>query len=229
MPPEGSGPRGGPANSAKRVSTSHSFLRKVGSWAKWFRADVGNVSPQSPASPHLLRLVLHDLPHNRCNRYRTARWWAKCCQKATSGLLLATPQAMVVRTQPTMAAICRASSKYPAVPPRLRDFPQECPVNQDNREMMRSMAFLALTLMVLGTSGCGCCRNMVAKKQPCPPQPVYQQCAPVCAPQCQTCDPCGNTGGVTYNYGGTPAMMMPQSFEGMQMMAPSSGCSTCAQ
>ena len=99
--------------------------------------------------------------------------------------------------------------------------------------MKQSLALLALTLMVLSTSGCGCCRNRLARQQTCAPQPVYQQCAPVCAPQCQTCqpvcDPCGDVGGVTYNYGGVPAMMMPQSFEGVQMMDPSGGCSTCAQ
>ena len=84
------------------------------------------------------------------------------------------------------------------------------------------MVFLALTCLVVGTSGCGCCRNRVVKRQPCP-QPVVQQCAPVC-------DPCGTGGAVTYNYGGTPAMMtMPQMMDGMQMMAPSGGCSTCAQ
>lgn len=94
--------------------------------------------------------------------------------------------------------------------------------------MKRTIAFSALALMVIGTTGCGCCRNRVVQRKPCPPQPVYQQCAPVCAPACpQPCDPC-NTGGVTYNYAGGPSMMMPGSFEGVQMMEPAGGCSTCA-
>ena len=96
--------------------------------------------------------------------------------------------------------------------------------------MIRSIAFSALALLVIGTTGCGCCRSRVAKRQPtCAPQPV---CAPMCAPTCApTCDPCGNPGGVTYNYGGAaPAMMMPgTTMPGVQMMESTGGCSTCAQ
>jgi hypothetical protein len=96
--------------------------------------------------------------------------------------------------------------------------------------MKRTLVILALTSVVLGTSGCGCCRDAFAKKS----QPVtYAQpapmCAPMCAPACVPCDPCAPNSGnmATYGYGSTPSygygssptmMTMPQS---MPMMAPS--------
>lgn len=93
--------------------------------------------------------------------------------------------------------------------------------------MKRTLVILALASMVLGTSGCGCCRGLFAKKT----QPVtYAQpapvCTPQCVPQCVPCDPCASGSTATYGYsgyGGTPAMMtMPQS---APMMAPSDcGC-----
>ena len=110
--------------------------------------------------------------------------------------------------------------------------------------MKRSLAFLALTCLMIGASGCGCCRNGLARRQTCPtPQPVVSQCAPVCGPSCApACDACGTSGQFTYNYGATPGVMtLPQTIDGLQgmegvqmmegvpMMAPSSGCSTCAQ
>jgi hypothetical protein len=90
--------------------------------------------------------------------------------------------------------------------------------------MKRTLIILALASVVLGTSGCGCCRDVFAKKT----QPItYAQpapmCAPVCAPACVPYDPCASGTMATYGYGGAPTMMtMPQS---APMMAPSDcGC-----
>ena len=85
--------------------------------------------------------------------------------------------------------------------------------------MKRTLVFLALAFLVIGTSGCGCCRN---KSMPVA-KPVYARCAPVCAPAC------GPGGAVSYGYGNTPAMVtMPQMYQQMPMMAPSSDCE-CVQ
>ena len=84
--------------------------------------------------------------------------------------------------------------------------------------MKRSLVFLALAFLVLGTSGCGCCRGLCAKKKPVA-TPVYARCAPVCAPTC------GPGGAVSYGYGNTPAMVTtPQMYQQVPMMAPSSNC-----
>lgn len=89
--------------------------------------------------------------------------------------------------------------------------------------MKRTVVFLALASLVLGTSGCGCCRGMFAKKSKPLAMPVYASCAPVCAP---TCAP---GGAVSYGYGGTPAMMtMPQMVQQTPMAAPSIDCE-CVQ
>ena len=86
--------------------------------------------------------------------------------------------------------------------------------------MKRTVVFLALAFLVLGTSGCGCCRGKKSKPLA---TPVYARCAPVCAP---TCAP---GGAVSYGYGGTPAMVtMPQMYQQAPMMVPSSDCE-CVQ
>lgn len=93
--------------------------------------------------------------------------------------------------------------------------------------MKRTMIFLALASLVLGTSGCGSCRGLFAKKNKSMATPVYSQYAPACAPACNTC----NSGGaVSYAYGSTPATVtMPQMYQQMPMAESSSECSSCAQ
>ncbi len=85
--------------------------------------------------------------------------------------------------------------------------------------MKRIIVFLALAVLVLGTSGCGCCRK---KSKPLA-APVYASCAPVCAPICAP------GGAVSYGYGGTPAMVtMPQMVQQVPMVTPLSDCE-CVQ
>lgn len=169
--------------------------------------------------------LVRTVANNRLNRQSRFASRAKCCQNASPRLLHASPRAMVVWTH-----IPRVATKLQR-PPQGR-YSAEDPISErsvpalrDNRPMKRTIAFLALATVVLGTSGCGCCRDAFAKKtQPvtyaqCVPQP--QMCAPVCQPACVPCDPCGQP--MTAGYGGTSSMMtMPQS---MPMMAPSDcGC-----
>ncbi len=85
--------------------------------------------------------------------------------------------------------------------------------------MKRTLVFLALAFLVIGTSGCSCCRGFCAKKSKPVATPVYARCAPVCAPG----------GAVSYGYGNTPTMVtMPQMYQQAPMMAPSSDCE-CVQ
>ncbi len=89
--------------------------------------------------------------------------------------------------------------------------------------MKQTVVFLALAFLVIGLSGCSCCRGLCAKKSKPVATPVYARCAPVCAP---TCAP---GGAVSYGYGGTPAMVtMPQMYQQLPMVDPSSDCD-CVQ
>jgi len=117
------------------------------------------------------------------------------------------------------------TTKWQALPPPGRELAaesssdKECPFIWDSRAMKRSVVLLALATLVLGTSGCGCCR----KKAPAVPTQVYRPCAPVCAPACPppACNSCSPGGSVTYGYPGASTMMSsPQMYQQMPMTAP---------
>ena len=66
--------------------------------------------------------------------------------------------------------------------------------------MRKSLALLAVATLMLGTTGCGCCRGLFGKSNPTAATPLYSQCAPTCSPGascgCQTGTP------VTYGFDG---------------------------
>jgi len=74
--------------------------------------------------------------------------------------------------------------------------------------MKKTTLLLAVAAMLIASSGCSCCR----KKPRTVAMPVVQQCAPTCAPQCNSCGPGAPA---TYNYG------MPSSTMSSPMMVPS--------
>jgi hypothetical protein len=118
-----------------------------------------------------------------------------------------------------------AVTKRRASPPPGRDLAaertsdKECPSIWDSRAMKRTLVLVALVMLTVGTSGCGCCR----KRAKTVPTQVYRPCAPVCAPACPApaCNSCAPGGAVTYGYPGTPAMMtMPQMYQQMPVTTP---------
>ncbi len=168
------------------------------------------------------------MENNRFNRQSRRAVGPNCCQNATSCLILATPGAMVVWKHFASWQTIRSVSLRQRIGRRQVTMERSVPFLGDNRAMKRTLVILALASVVLGTSGCGCCRDAFAKKSQPAPAPVYSQCAPMCAPACVPCDPCASSGDMaTYGYGSTPSygygssptmMTMPQS---MPMMAPS--------
>jgi|GEM_PF-2402490 len=78
--------------------------------------------------------------------------------------------------------------------------------------MKKSLALLAVAAILIGTSGCGCCRGLFGKSGA---SPVYSQCAPSCATgMCSTgscpADNCGcqSAAPVTYGYHGSEGATM---------------------
>ena len=78
-----------------------------------------------------------------------------------------------------------------------------------------------MAVLITSAIGCGCYRKHFAAKPV--TAPVYTRCVPTCAPSCNTCNPCGSSGGeVTYGYGGTSSTtyMPATSGDTLPMMAP---------
>ena len=97
--------------------------------------------------------------------------------------------------------------------------------------MKKSLALLTVAMLLVGTSGCGCCRGLFGKSSRPLATPLYSQCAPSCAPICSTGGSCGAgasgscgcaTGTpVTYGYGGGGIPMAPSaSYESPPMSFP---------
>ncbi len=79
--------------------------------------------------------------------------------------------------------------------------------------MKNSLALLAAVALLVGSSGCGCCRGLC--KKPAAPA-VYSQCAPSCGPTCSAGGSCGAGGcgcqtgtPVTYGFNGGAGVAMP--------------------
>jgi len=81
--------------------------------------------------------------------------------------------------------------------------------------MKNSFALLALATLLVGTSGCGCCRGLFSKSAA--PVATYSQYAPSCRPSCDAGPSCGCATGtpVTYGFdggGATAYESAPMSF-----------------
>jgi len=76
--------------------------------------------------------------------------------------------------------------------------------------MKKSLALLAVALLMVSASGCGCCRGLFSSANSPLASPVYSQCAPSCGatcsagPSCNAGASCGCESGnaVTYGYDG---------------------------
>ncbi len=69
-----------------------------------------------------------------------------------------------------------------------------------NEIMKKALALLSVAILLVGSSGCGCCRGLFGKSSA---PSLYSQAAPSCAPVCSggSC-PCDTATPVTYGYGG---------------------------
>ncbi len=93
--------------------------------------------------------------------------------------------------------------------------------------MKKSLALLTVAMLLVGTSGCGCCRGLFGKSTGAIATPVYSQCAPSCGTSCSTgsCSTgsscgCGTGTGVTYGYGGGIPMAPSASYGSTPMTFP---------
>jgi len=96
--------------------------------------------------------------------------------------------------------------------------------------MKKSLSLLSVAILLVGTSGCGCCKGLFNKSAA---PAAYSQCGPSCGPSCSAGPSCSSGGScgcgsgtpVTYGFDGGVGAGIPAgaSYQSAPMTFPTGG------